>query len=91
MTTWQQVVDAHRANPTWNSEEIARHLGCIGGYVRAVARRRGFKFPRRPAKRKPPKKPRKENLYSLGKAARAAGLTIAMLNEIAAENAGAEA
>lgn len=47
MTNKHEVFDVHRDNPTWCSEDIARHLGCLGAYVRATAQRNGWTLPNR--------------------------------------------
>lgn len=47
MTTKQEVYATHRENPTWGSEDIARHLGCSGAYVRTTAKRNGWSLPKR--------------------------------------------
>jgi hypothetical protein len=42
MTTKHDVIRVHEAHPDWHSERMAQHLGCVGAYVRAVARREGL-------------------------------------------------
>lgn len=46
MATKQQVMDLHRANPTWTAPDIAASLGCLDAYVRATARRYGMDLPK---------------------------------------------
>jgi hypothetical protein len=43
MTTKHEVVATHREHPDWNCVQIAEHLGCEGGYVRATFKRNGLK------------------------------------------------
>ena len=45
MVTKHDVIREHKAHPDWCSADIARHLGCISGYVRATAQRNGLKLP----------------------------------------------
>lgn len=46
MATKQQVMDLHRANPSWTANDIANHLDCLSAYVRATARRNGLDLPK---------------------------------------------
>lgn len=45
MTTWQDVERVRTEHPNWDSREIATELGCLSEYVRATAKRRGWKLP----------------------------------------------
>lgn len=44
MTLTQRVLEAIAANPTLDSVQIGRLVGCRDAFVRAVARRRGLSF-----------------------------------------------
>lgn len=78
MTTKQQVIDVHRAHRDWGAMQIAEHLGCCGGYVRATARRNRIRLPRSPL---PPRT--SNSIDALGRACRQAGLTVAEIKDIA--------
>jgi len=78
MTTKRQVIDTHLKHHDWGPSEIADHLHCCSGYVRATAQRCNLKLPRSANK---PRNP--ENLVALGRAARAAGLSLADIKDIA--------
>lgn len=51
-TKRQQVIDCHKANPDWNSFQIAEHLGFGAAHVQVIAGQCGIKLPRAP--RTPP-------------------------------------
>jgi hypothetical protein len=83
VTTKHDVIAANRAHPEWTARDIAEHLKCCDGYVNAVKQREGLQIAKFVPNPKAPKKPRRESLLKLGLACRGAGLTIAMLTEIA--------
>lgn len=47
-TKRQQVIDCHKANPDWNSFQIAEHLGYGAAHVQVIAGQCGIKLPRAP-------------------------------------------
>ena len=73
MATKQEVIAAHRKHKAWGPSEIADHLGCSSGYVRATAQREGLILPRSPNK---PRTAARDSIQALGVAARTAGLTV---------------
>ena len=73
MTTKHDAIRVHREHPDWHSEQIARELGCVGGYVRETAKRNGLIL----AKGEASGRNLNPNLWSrLGRAASKAGMTI---------------
>jgi hypothetical protein len=85
VATQLQVIQLHQKYPTLTATQIAGRLDCSPEYVRATGRRRGLTFPgsRTERVRQP------DGLMMLGRAARAAGLTVEQIEQIARENAGA--
>lgn len=67
MATQQEVRALHEQNKLATVSEIARALDCTTGYVRATARRLKLSIPT----------DRQPSEASLGRAARAAGMTLA--------------
>lgn len=47
MTTKDDVMTCHLRNRDWTFNQIAEHLGCSSGYVRATAYRYGLSIPNR--------------------------------------------
>lgn len=76
MTTKHEVIAVHTAHPDWNSVQIASKLNCCDAYVRSTFRRNGMTLIRS-------RGPKDHNsIYALGRAAKAAGLTVDDINEI---------
>ena len=85
MVTADQIVATHRENPTWHAGQIARHLGCDPVQVRVVKARRGLNIPRKPlAHQRRHKTPEQTSITQLGRACRAAGITLNDVKQIAA-------
>lgn len=78
MTDQRQVRELHKKHPTWGAVQIAKRLGCQSAYVRATATRQGITLPGS----KTVKPPKPETLVQLGMAARAAGLTVADIENL---------
>lgn len=74
-----QVIELHQKYPQWRATQIASRLGCSSEYVRATAARKGITL-NGSWVTKPPKP---ESLVLLGRACRAAGLTLADIRDIA--------
>ena len=91
MPTKDQVIDLHRKHPDWTSKQVAiaiiganvsfEQLERTSGWVRATASRNGIQFCRTV---RPPKEPKPhfDSIWALGRAARAAGLTVADIIDI---------
>lgn len=83
MVTQDQVIAAHRENPTWYAEQIASHLNCSRQHVRSVAARCRLDIPRKPWTRRKPLPPRapkvsksRVSALKLGRACLKAKLTV---------------
>jgi hypothetical protein len=77
MATKQQVMDCHAQHPNWTCSRIARKLGCMPEYVHACKRRYSIPIPRSGNRYEDP-----HSILSLGQAARAAGLTLEMIEQL---------
>lgn len=77
MATKQQVIDCHSQHPKWTCSEIAHELGCSTEYVNSCKRRYGLAIPRATNRGDNP-----HSIFALGQAARAAGLTVEMIEEL---------
>lgn len=86
MTDQSQVVALHRKYPKWSATDIANRLGCMPAYVRATGKRRGLNF----AKAKVERETVPESIVQLGRAARDAGLSVADIENMAAQLAAAK-
>ena len=90
MATNVQVIEAHKRNPTWTASDIADALKCSSGYVRRTAQRYNLTLPKGKAGPKPNPNARRiprASVFALGRAARAAGLTIEMLEMLGSSGA----
>lgn len=94
MVTADQIVEAHRENPTWFAVQIASHLNCKTQQVHVIASRRGLVIPRKPWTRQRPAKPRvpqepktpkKSSVIQLGRACLKARLTLRDIERISQE------
>ena len=63
------VLRLHAEHPDWSSSEIAEQLDCESSYVRATFYRNGLRLPNN-------RETRANSIYSLGRAAKMAGLTM---------------
>ena len=79
MANRHDVARLHRQHPEWTAPEMAAALRCTQEYVRATARRRGLTL----AKTRPGSLADPDSIVSLGRAAQAAGLTLARIRQLA--------
>lgn len=79
MANQAQVLELHQKYPSWGASQIAERLGCTSAYVRATATRKGITLPGS----RIVKPPQPESLVALGIAARAVGLTVQRIAELA--------
>lgn len=80
MADQSQVVALHRKHPDWDAIKLAAQLRCSSGYVRATAQRKRLKLPNS----------RPDSITALGHAARDAGLSVADIENMAAQLAAAK-
>lgn len=74
-----QVIALHQKYPSLNGPQIAARLGCTSAYVRAAARRNGITLPGA----RTAYSLQSDSIKALGVAARAAGLTVQRIEELA--------
>ena len=77
MATKQQVIDCHAQHPKWTCSGIAHELRCSTEYVNVCKRRYSLAIPKATNRGDNP-----HSVFALGQAARAAGLTVEMIEEI---------
>jgi len=93
MANQQQVIDLHQKHPEFTSKQIAaailgagaedyQRLTSTDGWVRRTAQRKGIQLAKVPTKPRVHREPRPDGLLALGRACRAAGLTLADIKDI---------
>lgn len=83
MTNKHEVIALHKKHPDWTAPEIAEKLGCLSAYVRAVAQRCGLDLPKGHSSGLTPKQSaRLRRERKLGRAAYAAGFTLAEIKRL---------
>ena len=80
MATKDQVLHLHTKHPDWNCQRIAEALHCTAAYVRATASRMKIKLP-------PKREGVDSEVYDLGLACRASGITLRDILDLAEKRA----
>lgn len=81
MANKQQVIDCHMQHPKWTCSEIAHELKCTPEYVNSCKRRYSLAIPRAINRSDNP-----HSILALGQAAKAAGLTVEMIEQLGARS-----
>lgn len=84
MTIAKRIARLHERHPDWDASVLARYAGTSPIYVHTVAAKLNFKLPRKPYT---PKAPQRGTVVELGRACRAAGLTLADIETYRAREA----
>lgn len=82
MATKRQVIELNRRHPEWTARDIAEELDCMIEYVHACKQRYSLRLARGTYRAGHP-----NNIYTLGRAAKRAGLTVEKIKQLSGAGA----